>query len=216
MIKVALIENTAQWRLFWTDILNNEEGFSCVGSFSEPTDALVQLPSLAADVVLMDIQLLITEMGQELISELRVQGMDTQFLIFFNDDSNDTILAAIKVGANGLILKDAPPKVVLTAITDLHAGGSPLSIHLARRIFDALRTEQRTPQYKLTFQEQKVMERLAKGLFYKEIAEEMDLKINTIKQYCHSIYKKLQVANRTEAVNKYFKRPTNTPPTNKG
>jgi DNA-binding NarL/FixJ family response regulator len=216
MIKVALIENTAQRRLFWIDILNNEAGFTCVGSFSNPTDALAQLPSLAADVVLMDSQLLITEMGRELISELRAQSIDTQFLIFINDESDDAILAAIKAGANGLILKNSPPKVVLTAITELHHGGSPLSTHLARRLFDALRTEQRTPQYKLTFQEQKVIELLEKGLFYKEIAEKMVLKINTVKQYCHSIYKKLNVANRTEAVNKYFKRPTNTPPTNKG
>jgi two-component system, NarL family, response regulator LiaR len=216
MIKVAIIENTVQWRLFWTDILNNEDGFICIGSFSNLTDALAQLPSLAADVVFMDIQLLITEMGRELISGLRAQDMDSQFLIFINDETNDAILAALKAGANGLILKDSSPKAVLTAITDLHAGGSPLSTHIARRVFDALRTEQRNPQYKLTFQEQKVMELLAKGLFYKEIAEEMDLKISTIKQYCHSIYKKLNVSNRTEAVNKYFQRPTNTPTTNKG
>jgi two-component system, NarL family, response regulator LiaR len=60
----------------------------------------------------------------------------------------------------------------------------------------------------LTPKERAVLELLAKGLFYKEVAVELNITINTVKQYCHIIYQKLEVSNRTEAVNKYFNDPS--------
>jgi DNA-binding NarL/FixJ family response regulator len=215
MIKVAIVEDTTELRLLWTDILNQTEGFVCVGSFSNATDAIAQLPSSDADIVLMDIQLSPTETGIDVIHQLRAQGIDSQFLMFTIFENDDAIFDAIKAGASGYILKNTTPNKVLEAIIELHEGGSPMSAGIARRVLNSFRPEKGNPQYNITSQEKKVLELLAKGLFYKEVADEMDLKLNTIKQYCHAIYKKLEVSNRTEAVNKYFKRPPNTPTTNK-
>jgi DNA-binding NarL/FixJ family response regulator len=215
MIKVAIVEDTAELRLLWTDILNQTEGFICVGSFSNATDAVVQLPRLRPDVILMDIQLSLTEMGVDVIRQLRAQGVDSQFLMFSIFENDDAFFESLKAGARGYILKNTTPQKVLEAIIELHEGGSPMSAGIARRVLNSFQPEKGTPQYNITSQEKKVLERLAKGLFYKEIADSLDLKLNTIKQYCHSIYKKLEVSNRTEAVNKYFNHPPNPPTTNK-
>ena len=120
-------------------------------------------------------------------------------------EDEDAIFDALKVGASGYLLKNTAPTKVLDAIKELHEGGSPMSAAIARKVLTTFHPKQ-TPQYKtvLSPQEQRVLERLAKGLFYKEVADELHLTINTVKQYCHTIYQKLAVSNRTEAINKYF------------
>ncbi len=214
MIKVAIVENTAELRHFWTKILSTTEGYACVGSFSNRDAALLQLPLVEADVVLTDIQLSPTESGIELVARLKAQQIVCQFLVFTDIDNDAAIFDAIKAGANGYILKNTPPEKVLAAIAELHAGGAPMSAGIARRVLQSFQKPiapsthdyDRLPQYLLTSQEKKVLDLLAQGLFYKEVAEALGLKTNTIKQYCHAIYRKLAVANRTEALKKYFKR----------
>ncbi len=217
MIRVAIVEDTDELRHLWTDILNHTEGYICVGSFSNATDAVQKLPVLQADVVLMDIQLSPTETGIEVIQKIKAQCLDSQFLMFTVFENDQAIFESLKAGASGYILKNTLPTKVLDAIRELHAGGSPMSANIARRVLQSFHIEKAPPSRGIGIsassqhyeallfpQERNILELLAKGLFYKEVADELNLTINTVKQYCHSIYKKLEVANRTEAVNKYF------------
>jgi DNA-binding NarL/FixJ family response regulator len=206
MIKVAIVEDTDELRYAWTDILNHTEGYVCVGSFSNATDAVLQLPTLSADVVLMDIHLSPTESGIDVIRNIKLQCIGSQFLMFTVFDNDDAVFEALKVGASGYLLKNTAQNKVLEAIRELHEGGSPMSASIAKRVLQSFQVKTAPPPYEsLLFpQERHILELLAKGLFYKEVAEELHLTINTVKQYCHSIYKKLEVANRTEAINKYF------------
>jgi DNA-binding NarL/FixJ family response regulator len=206
MIKVAIVEDTDELRHLWTDILNHTEGYTCVGSYSNATDAVEQLPILNAAVVLMDIQLSPTETGIDVIRQIKTQCLDTQFLMFTVFDNDVAIFDSLKAGASGYILKNTAPTKVLDAIRELHEGGSPMSANIARRVMQSFHEEKRTPQYNslLHPQERRILELLAKGFLYKEVAEDLHLTINTVKQYCHSIYQKLAVSNRTEAINKFF------------
>jgi DNA-binding NarL/FixJ family response regulator len=215
MIRVAIVEDTEELRYAWTDILNHTEGYICVGSFSNATDAALQLPILSPDVVLMDIHLSPTESGIDVIHKIKEQCVGTQFLMFTVFDNDAAVFEALKAGATGYILKNTPLPKVLAAIQELHEGGSPMSVSIARRVLSSFHQENTVISDKiipislntlshLHPQERRVLELLSKGYFYKEVAEELNLTINTVKQYCHSIYQKLAVSNRTEAVNKFF------------
>jgi DNA-binding NarL/FixJ family response regulator len=210
MIRVAIVEDTDELRLLWTDILNHTEGYVCVGNFSNAADAVQHLPTVTADVILMDIQLSPTESGIDVIHQIKAQCLDSQFLMFTVFDNDAAVFDALKAGATGYLLKNTPPNKVLDAIRELHEGGSPMSASIARRVLQSFHVEKAPPQYNaynslLQPQERRILELLAKGFFYKEVADELNLTINTVKQYCHTIYQKLSVSNRTEAVNKYFK-----------
>lgn len=217
MIRVAIVEDTDELRHLWTDILNHTEGYVCIGSFSNATDAIRKLPILQADVILMDIQLSPTETGIEVIRQIKTDCPNTQFLMFTVFENDTAIFDSLKVGATGYILKNTKSVKVLEAIKELYEGGSPMSANIARRVLQSFQigklassrvidTFAASKQYEnlLYPKERHVLELLAKGLFYKEVAEELNLSVHTVKQYCHSIYQKLEVANRTEALNKYF------------
>jgi DNA-binding NarL/FixJ family response regulator len=210
MIKVAIVEDTTEFRHLWTDILNHTEGYACVGSFANATDAIERLPDLHADVILMDIQLSPTESGIDVVRKMQLQNIDSQFLMFTIFENDDAIFESLKAGASGYILKNTPPTKVLDAIRELHEGGSPMSAGIARRVLASFHAKNTPPQYLdlLTPREKTILDCLAKGLFYKEVAEELNLSLHTVKQYCHAIYRKLQVANRTEAINKVFAQKT--------
>jgi DNA-binding NarL/FixJ family response regulator len=216
MIRVAIVEDTEELRHAWTDILNHTEGYVCVGSFSNATDAVYELPALSADVVLMDIHLSPTESGIDVISKIKLLCPNSQFLMFTVFDNDAAVFEALKAGATGYLLKNTPQAKVLAAIQELHEGGSPMSVSIARRVLNSFHGENTPNSDKIGTlppnslshlhpQERRILELLAKGYFYKEVAEELHLTINTVKQYCHSIYQKLAVSNRTEAVNKFFK-----------
>lgn len=207
MITVAIVEDNVTLSQIWSEILEDSEGYRCVGVFSSADDAIHSLPTLSADVILMDIQLSPTETGIEIIKKIKSQCGDSQFLIFTIFEDDNSISEALKAGASGYILKNTSPEMVLAAIKEIHEGGAPMSAGIARRVLSSFHTKIETTtqsDFSLHPKEKIVLELLAKGLYYKEVAEELNLTINTVKQYCHAIYKKLAVSNRTEALNKYF------------
>ena len=207
MIKVAIVEDQAEFRELWREILTYTEGYACTGSFANLPTAVAGLPTLDADVVLMDIHLSDTERGVDVIRQVRHLCPNTQFLMFTIFEDDHSIFDSLKAGAAGYLLKNTSPTKVLDAIRELHEGGSPMSAAIARKVLVAFHAKE-TPQYKtpLSHKERRILELLAKGLFYKEVADEMNMSINMVKQYCHSIYQKLAVSNRTEAINKFFNR----------
>ena len=207
IIKLAIVEDENSIREEYIDIFETTEGFAMSGAYSNAKDAIHHLPLIQAEVVLMDIQLSPQETGIEVIKKIRHLCPDTQFMMFtvFEDDNN--VFESIKAGATGYILKKTPFNRVLDAVRELHEGGSPMSAGIARKVLSYFQHfPPATEDYKLTPREKQIMEALAKGLLYKEVASELNMSEGNVKQRIHSIYQKLEVYNRTEALNKYFKK----------
>ena len=128
----------------------------------------------------------------------------TLYLVCTAHHDNDTVFKALQAGALGYILKDSDGDTILNAITELYNGGSPMSPYIARKVISRLQTPGKDDaEYGLTAREKEVLQQLAKGLLYKEIADWMDMSIFTVKNHLKNIYRKLQVQNKVEAVNKY-------------
>ena len=118
---------------------------------------------------------------------------------------DDKIFNSLQAGAKGYILKGAPADKIITAVRELHDGGSPMSPIIARKLLNVFQKLQVTPvvaALPLTSRELEILQHLSRGLLYKEIGDKLGITIGTVKQHIHKIYDKLQVSNRTEAINK--------------
>jgi len=126
------------------------------------------------------------------------------FTVYENDEK---VLQAMQAGATGYLLKRTKPERILESIKELNQGGSPMSSNIARRLLNIFLNEKKaTKKEILSDRENEVLQLLADGLLYKEIAERLHIVHGTVRQHIHNIYEKLHVQNRTEAVNKYFER----------
>ncbi len=184
-----------------TDMLKTAPGLSCVASCTSTEEAVHVLPSTRPDIVLMDIQL--PEMsGIECVQKLAFLLPQTQFMMLTVVEDHDLIFRSLAAGATGYLLKKTPRPKLIEAIHELHEGGAPMSGQVARKVIAALRqpaaAEPVTTQ--LSPVEQSVLQKLARGLLYKEVADEMKISISTVRTHVWHIYRKLQVHNRTEAI----------------
>lgn len=121
-------------------------------------------------------------------------------------DNNDRIFEALAAGAAGYLLKRDAPEMLLTSLEDLHAGGSPMSSAIARKVVQHFQgaPDPKLPDYDLTPREFQILEELVKGSLYKEIAAELKIGVETVRTHLRNIYAKLQVRTRPEAVVKYL------------
>jgi DNA-binding NarL/FixJ family response regulator len=211
MIKVAIVEDRKEFLELWREILTYTEGYECVAACETAEAALAQIPMAQADVVLMDINLLPNGSGIDCVKQLHPICPQTQFLMFTIFEDDDYIIDAIEAGATGYILKNTSPANVLEAIQELKMGGSPMSASIARRVLTLLQGRKKMPlphdeTGNLSPKEIQILELLAKGHIYKEIAEKINATMDMVKQHLHKIYKKMHVNNRTEAINKFLKR----------
>jgi DNA-binding NarL/FixJ family response regulator len=120
-------------------------------------------------------------------------------------DDNENIFEALKCGASGYMLKDSiKAGEIITAIKDLHHGGSPMSPFIARKVISTFQKPvNQDPDSLLSLREKEVLELLAKGLMYKEIAHQLGVGTETVKKHLQNIYQKLHVQNKIEALNKF-------------
>jgi DNA-binding NarL/FixJ family response regulator len=205
-IKVAIIEDKIEFRELWCDILQNTEGYVCVGVFGDIKTAVAELPSCKADIVLTDINLSNSENGIDFIRQVRDICIGTEFMMFTIFEDTDSLFESLKAGAKGYLLKNSSPEKVLNAIKELHEGGAPMSAAIARKLLTSFDSHSKQPvSYNLTEREVKILQLLAKGMYYKEIADQLGVTIVALKHYIHTVYEKLEASNRTEAVNKYFR-----------
>ena len=123
-------------------------------------------------------------------------------------EDNENVFDSLCAGATGYLLKNSPPGMITDAIIDLYHGGSPMSSVIARKVINAFQpaTEQNADMEKLTKREREMLDLLAKGYRYKEIADQLFISFETVRTHIHNIYEKLQVQSRTEALNKLFPR----------
>ena len=204
-ITVAVVEDLDEIRNAFRVLINGSEGFSCENTFSNAEEALLQLPALQPDVVLMDINLP-GKNGIECVRELTGKTPYTQYMMCTVYDDDDNIFNALSAGATGYLLKRTSPAQILEAIRDLHEGGSPMSSEIARRVVASLQKKNKPSGVTdiLTEREKEILDYLSKGFLYKEIAAELSISKETVKRHIHNIYEKLQVQTRTEALNKAY------------
>ncbi|MFN8330798.1 MAG: response regulator transcription factor [Saprospiraceae bacterium] len=208
-IKVAIIEDVAEYRKALQLIINSTPNIKCVSSFPNGSFAIAEIPKMDLDIILVDINLPDIN-GIEVIRELKLVCPKLQFLVLTVYEEDEKILNALSAGASGYILKSTVPSKIIDAIVELHDGGSPMSSNIARKVVQYLNksvTESNNPDESLlTKREREILNLLSTGLIYKQIADTLFISVETVKSHCHNIYDKLHVTTKMEAVNKYFKK----------
>lgn len=206
-IQVAIVEDDEEIRANLTHRIGGNSSFRLLRSFGDAESALSELPRTKPDVVLMDINLPGMN-GVDCVRLLKVQMPDTQFIMLTVYEDNNRLFQSLTAGASGYLLKRTPPNKLLAAIREAYTGGSPMTPQIARRVVQHFRQLAGTASEleRLTPRENDVLDQLSKGFRYKEIVDNLHISHGTLHSYIRSIYEKLHVHSRTEAVVKYLKR----------
>lgn len=203
-IKIAILEDLKDVSEHLQLIFNLEKDLTCTQVYHNAEDAMNFLVPSPADVMIVDIGLPRAS-GIEAIRYLTEHCPAMQYCMFTVYEDDDKIFNSLQAGAKGYILKGAPADKILDAVRELYDGGSPMSPTIARRVLDVFQKMQVNPvvaALPLTQREQEILHLLSKGLLYKEIGDLLGITTGTVKQHIHKIYDKLQVSNKTEAINK--------------
>jgi DNA-binding NarL/FixJ family response regulator len=204
-IAVSIVEDDAQVRASLGKLIDGAPGYRCVSQHSSAENALTEIPKFKPDVTLMDINLPGLN-GVECVRRLKPQLPGTQIIMLTVYQNTEHIFNALAAGATGYMLKQTPPNELLAAIREVNGGGSPMSSHIARKIVQSFQHVTDTTQeaQSLSPRESQVLDLLAKGYLYKEIAERMNVTYATVHTHIRHIYEKLHVRSRTEAVAKHL------------
>jgi len=201
-MNIAIIEDLHDVADMLRELFSEQDDMRCTQVYFNAEDAMNFLPNHPVDVVIVDIGLP-RKSGIDAIKHILEYCPATQFCMFTVYEDDEKIFKSLQAGAKGYVLKGSAPEKIMEAVRELHAGGSPMSPTIARRIIDLfskMNLEPNAQSLPITVREKELMELLAKGLLYKEIADRMGITIGTVKQHIHKIYDKLQVSNRTEAI----------------
>ena len=210
-ISISIVEDNDQLRATLAKVIARADGFRFATDYASAEDALADLPKVKADVVLMDINLPGIN-GVECVRKLKALLPQTQVMMLTVYEDTENIFNALAAGANGYMLKRTPTKELVEAIREMQRGGSPMTTHIARLVvqsFQKAAAPAPAPGDDLSVlseREQQVLDLLAQGLIYKEIAEKLNIGYETVHTYIRRIYEKLQVRTRTEAVAKFLQR----------
>jgi DNA-binding NarL/FixJ family response regulator len=210
-ITISIVEDNDKLRGTLAKVIGRAEGFRCASDYGSAEDALADLPKVKPDVVLMDINLPGMN-GVECVRKLKALLPQTQVMMLTVYEDTENIFNALAAGANGYMLKRTPTKELIAAIHEVKRGGSPMTTHIARLVVQSFQKTAVAAQpadknlSELSEREQQVLDLLAQGLIYKEIADKLDIGYETVHTYIRRIYEKLQVRTRTEAVAKFLQR----------
>ncbi|HEY9361782.1 MAG TPA: response regulator transcription factor [Chitinophagaceae bacterium] len=206
-ITVSIVEDLDEIRNGMKELLQQSSAFLCLSCYSNAEDAAEELPALQPDIVIMDINLPGMS-GINAVQSLKSRCPQIQFLMFTIYENNERVFEALKAGAGGYLLKNTPSEKILEALNEIYEGGAPMSAQIARKVVASF--QQVTPaadeSIRLTVKEREVLDALAKGFLYKEIADQLQINTSAVRQRIHKIYSKLHVQNSTEALNKIYKR----------
>ena len=211
--RVVVVEDDAGLRKTMCSFINRSPGFCCAGTFADGETALTEIPKLKPDVVLMDIALPGMN-GIECVSELKAIMPATPIIMLTVYDEGDYLFDSLRAGASGYLLKRAIGDKLLEAMQESCAGGLPLTRHMAAKVGQYFQKlgKNKNEINTLTPREQEVLQLLADGFRYKEIAGVMGISLDTVREHSRRIYSKLHVSSRTEAVVKYLGGQTSRPP----
>ena len=177
----------------------NELHISAV--YSNAEDFLKGYTKQKIDVAIMDINLPGLS-GIKTVEKVKQANNDLQFLMCTIYEDEETIFEALCAGASGYLLKNTAPEIFLAAIKDVYAGGSPMSPNIARKVVSSFagRKKNSADYESLSPREKEILDLLAKGFRYKEIADQLFISVETVRKHIRNIYEKLQVTSRTEAL----------------
>jgi DNA-binding NarL/FixJ family response regulator len=207
IITVSIVDDEADLRKHIGGYLAATGNIRCISAYPSAEEALKHLPQDNPDVILMDINL--GEMdGIECVRRLTSTMPRALVLMLTVFEDTEQIFRALSAGASGYLLKRSPPRKLLEAIEEVCAGGSPMSAPIARKVVQSFKT---TPARgdeaaDLSPREHSVLDGLAEGLAYKQIADQLGVSIHTVRNYIRRIYEKLHVRTRTEAVAKFLRK----------
>jgi DNA-binding NarL/FixJ family response regulator len=209
-ISVSIIEDDPQARQILSDWIRRADGFRFVSEHGTAESALAHLPKENPTVVLTDINLPGLN-GIECVRRLKTNLPETQFVMLTVYEDADHIFQALAAGATGYLLKHTPRGELLAALKQVHAGGSPMTSNIARKVVQSF--QQQAPPAaspdtsELSPRESEVLDLLARGYLYKEIADSLEISLPTVSTYIRRIYEKLHVRSRAQAVAKYANIP---------
>jgi DNA-binding NarL/FixJ family response regulator len=206
LTRVAIIEDRRELRDGLAALISGTDGFQCTGAYRSMEEALADFALGLPDVVLCDLGLpgMSGVDGTRLLKE-RYPALVILTLTIYGDD--DRIFDAICAGANGYLLKNTPPTRLLESIREAQAGGAPMSPEVASRVLKLFR-EIRPPERgccELTPHEIRLLKLFVEGHNYRTAAAELGVSVHTISFHLRSIYEKLQVHSKSEAVAKALK-----------
>ncbi|EPJ47206.1 MAG: hypothetical protein OFPI_31980 [Osedax symbiont Rs2] len=205
IIRIGIVEDNPYMREGWEAFLDIEDDMCVVGSFESFEDAWDSKKFQTCDIIIMDIDLPgIT--GIEGVQKLKKEGLKAEVIMatIFDDDEN--IFNALKAGAVGYLLKKTSPEDLVIAIRQANEGGSPMTPNIARKIIQTFHIKALPKEDALTGRELEILQELATGRSYAEIGKKVFLSVDGVRHHIRSIYKKLQVHSRSEAVSKGLSR----------
>lgn len=220
-ISVCIVDDNKDIRSALEQIILMADGYTLAGSYSDAEEALQKIPGAMPNIVLMDINLGDGDNGIECVRQLKPLYPDILYMMCTVYEEDEKIFEALKAGANGYILKKTAPGKLLDALRELYEGGAPMSSQIARKVVNAFQV--RTPADDgnsdtgttaappksisiLSNRENEILELLARGMLYKEIAGRLFISQETVRKHVYHIYEKLHVNNRVEAINKFYGR----------
>ena len=206
-IKVAIVEDNRSVREGFIAILNRSTTLQCVSAYATGEDAVRDMPAARPEVALIDIHLPGMD-GIQCVARLKTEMPALQVLMLTRYEQSDLIFKSIRAGANGYLLKNISPAELIQAIEQVHAGGAPMTMQIARKVMDHFRQIQQpaSDMDRLTAREQELIELLAQGYYYEEISDKLGISVNTVRKHLQNIYEKLHVQSRTQAVLKFLGR----------
>jgi DNA-binding NarL/FixJ family response regulator len=202
-IRIIIVEDNQLFRGGLKYMLDFSKDFECIGDFDNGKEGIKAIKRDMPDVVLMDVDLPGMN-GMECTRLIKSNGSTSAIPVIILTILEDEykVLEAILSGASGYLLKNDSPERIMEAIRQVCGGGSPMSPSIARKVFGLLQLNFSSPAETITLnkREAEVLEGLVDGLTYKMIGEKYFIAIDTVRNYIRSIYEKLQVNSRSEAV----------------
>jgi len=204
LITVSIVEDHPGTRQGLVQLLNESGGPRCLSAYASAEDAIRGIPLDRPDVALVDINLPGMS-GINCVAELKSKLPKLHVLMLTRYETGDLIFKALRAGANGYLLKKAPPSQIVEAVETVYTGGSPMSAPIARKVIDYFHKSPPTLETEtLTKKEEEVLALLSEGGLYKQIANTLGVSINTIREHVRNIYRKLHVRSRSEAMRKFL------------
>jgi DNA-binding NarL/FixJ family response regulator len=205
-ITVSIVEDNRETREALTARVNQAPSLRCLNAYASGELALRGIPTENPDVVLLDINLPGMS-GIECVAKLKTLLPQLPMLMITTYEEAELIFDSLRAGAKGYLLKNTPPAELIQAIEQIHAGGAPMSMQIARKVVDYFGKKQPSAEMeRLSKREEEVLSLLAKGLLYKEIGDTLGIGLATVRTHIHRIYEKLHVQSRTEATVKFLNR----------
>jgi len=204
-IRTAIVEDDPALRKMIVSLLQADPHYGVVAEFAEGKAAIAAIPRLGLDIALVDIGLPDIS-GIEVIRELKALCPECNVLVVTTFGDEKTVTAALEAGADGYLLKGTALEELKRDIHSLQDGGSPLSPMIARKLLNRLQMKAADKksvvgsETKLTRREQEILEMIAKGFSYAETSKIYSISVTTVHTHLKSIYRKLEVHSKTEAV----------------